>query len=78
MKRYYEFVTTQEALIFAADSFLRIPARNDVPQASLPQWIQEARTVIKPMPLDRKLIADHLDEWMTYWDQNIRNSGRRK
>ena len=77
-KRYYEFVTTPEALIVAADSFLRIPARTDVPVEKLPQWIQEARTEIKPMPLDRKLIADHLDEWMTYWDQHIRNSGRRK
>jgi iron(III) transport system substrate-binding protein len=77
-KRYYEFVTTKEALVFAADSFLRIPARTDVPTEQLPQWIQDARRQIKPMPLDRKLIADHLDEWMTYWDQHIRNSGRRK
>ncbi len=64
--------------MFAAVSFLRFPARTDVPTEQLPQWIQDARREIRPMPLDRKLIADHLDEWMTYWDQHIRNSGRRK
>lgn len=77
-KRYYEFVTTPEALVFAADSFMRIPARRDVPNEDLPAWIQEANAQIVPMPLDRALIAEKLDEWMTYWDSNIRNSGRRK
>jgi iron(III) transport system substrate-binding protein len=77
-KRYYEFVTTPEALIFAADSFMRIPARRDVPNEELPAWIQEANAQIVPMPLDRALIAENLDEWMTYWDSHIRNSGRRQ
>jgi iron(III) transport system substrate-binding protein len=77
-KRYYEFVTTPDALVFAADSFLRIPARKDIPNEKLPAWIQEANARIVPMPVDRALIAAHLDEWMTYWDSNIRNSGRRK
>ena len=33
----------------------------------------DAKTNIKPMPLDRALLAQHLDEWMRYWDANIRN-----
>ena len=77
-KRYYEFVTTPEALVFAADSFLRIPVRKDIPNDSLPQWIRDANAQIKPMAVDRAMIAARLDEWMTYWDSNIRNSGRRK
>ena len=77
-KRYYEFVTTKEALVFAADSFLRIPARTDVPNEDLPEWIRDARTRITPMQIDRRLVADSLDAWMTYWDSHIRNSGRRK
>ena len=75
---YYEFVTTPEALIAAADSFLRIPARTDIPSESLPQWIQDAKAKIKPMPVDRKVMAESLNEWMKYWDANIRNSGRDK
>lgn len=75
-KLYYEFVTTPAALVFAADSFLRIPARTDIPRDSLPDWIRKAMSEIKPMPLDRQLLADHLDEWMQYWDANIRNRSR--
>ena len=31
---------------------------------------------IKPMPVDRKVMADHLNEWMKYWDANIRKQQR--
>jgi iron(III) transport system substrate-binding protein len=76
-RRYYEFVTAAPALVTAADSFLRIPARSDIPPDSLPQWIREANERIVPMPLDRQLMADSLDAWMAYWDSRIRNRGRR-
>ncbi len=75
-KEYYEFVTTPEAMIAAADSFLRIPARKDIPVSKLPGWIRDALSQIKPMPVDRELMATHLDEWMKYWDANIRNRGK--
>ena len=77
-KLYYEFVTTPEALKAAAEQFLRIPARTDIPQSDLPQWIQQANKEIKPMPVDRKVMAEHLNEWMKYWDANIRNTERKK
>jgi iron(III) transport system substrate-binding protein len=73
-KKYYEFVTTPEALATAAQRFYRIPARTDIPASSLPQWIRDARTKITPMPVDHA----KLDEWMTHWDSHIRNSGRRQ
>jgi iron(III) transport system substrate-binding protein len=73
---YYEFVTTPEAFIAAAEQFLRIPARTDIELKSLPKWIQDAKEKIRPMPVDRAMMASHLDEWMKYWDANIRNRGR--
>ena len=76
-KRFYEFVTTQEALRTAANDFLRIPARTDLPSDSLPSWIREARSTMKTMPVNRQLLADSLDVWMRYWDANIRNRGKR-
>jgi iron(III) transport system substrate-binding protein len=75
---YYEFVTTPEALRAAAEQFLRIPARTDIPVSELPKWIQDAKAKIKPMAVDRRVMAEHLDEWMKYWDANIRNRGRRQ
>ena len=76
-KQFYEFVTTPEALEYAAQKFYRIPARTDIPLDSLPQWVRDAKTKIKPMPLDRELLAKHLDEWMRYWDANIRNRSKK-
>jgi iron(III) transport system substrate-binding protein len=77
-RSYYEFVTTPAALKAAADSFLRIPARTDIPGSDLPKWIQDAKAKIKPMAVDRRVMAEHLDEWMKYWDANIRNRGRKQ
>ena len=75
-RRYYDFVTTPEALLTAADSFVRIPARTDLPAERLPQWIRDAQAKITPMPLDRALMADSLDAWMRHWDAHVRNSAR--
>ncbi|MGI9182622.1 MAG: extracellular solute-binding protein [Longimicrobiaceae bacterium] len=75
-RQFYEFVTTREALLTAAERFLRIPARQDIPLESLPEWIREAQPDIRPMPSDRQLLADSLDIWMRFWDANIRNRHR--
>lgn len=72
---YYEFVTSEQAQLQASRQFLRIPARTDIPQDSLPAWIQTAMKQIKPMPVDQNLLAQHLNEWMRYWDSHIRNHG---
>lgn len=74
--RYIEYVTSQEALTFAADSFTRIPVRTDIAEASLPDWVIEARVGIKPIPLDHKLMADSLDVWMKAWDGVVRGRNR--
>ncbi|HXY30020.1 MAG TPA: extracellular solute-binding protein [Gemmatimonadaceae bacterium] len=73
---FYEFVTTPGALEVAAQKFFRIPVRTDVPLQALPEWVRQAKTDITPLPMDRTLLARHLDEWMKYWDANIRNRGR--
>lgn len=69
---YYEFVTSKSAELTSARQFLRIPARTDIPPDSLPEWIRVAMSQIKPMPVDRGQLAQHLNEWMRYWDAHIR------
>ena len=76
-QRFYEFVTSDSAMYTAANEFLRIPARTDIPVDSLPAWIRDAKRTMKTMPVDRQLLADSLDVWMRYWDANIRNRGKR-
>ncbi len=72
---FYEFVTTQASQLASARKFLRIPARRDIPEDSLPEWIRVAESQIRPMPVDRALLATHLNAWMRYWDAHIRKRG---
>lgn len=76
-KRFYEFVMTRDAQVLAARDHLRMPARTDLAQDSLPAWIRDANRDIKPMPMDRRILADSLDVWMRYWDTHVRNSSKR-
>jgi iron(III) transport system substrate-binding protein len=77
-RQFYEFVTTPAAMNQAATKFLRIPARSDLVEDSLPVLVRRARAEVRPMPGDQKLIADSLDGWMKFWDANVRNSRRGK
>ena len=74
--RYIEFVTSKDALRFAADSLQRIPARSDIPDSDLPAWILEARASMKPFKINHSLMADSLDAWMRSWDSSVRGRNR--
>lgn len=71
-KLFYEFVTSEEAFIEQANRFYRIPSRNDLPKERLPDWMRDE---LKVMPIDWKIFAEKSDEWIEYWDENIRNQG---
>lgn len=77
--RFIEFVTSQDALEFAADSLMRIPARTDISDAKLPGWVVAARTGLPVLPVDLVLMSDSLDIWMRAWDSAVRgrNGGAR-
>jgi iron(III) transport system substrate-binding protein len=69
---FYEFVNTQEAAKILAEQHYRIPTRKDI--QDLPQWITE--TEIKEMDIDWKVLEEKSDEWMKYWDENIKNADK--
>lgn len=69
---FYEFVNTPEAMKLLAEKYYRIPTRTDV--TDLPDWITE--TEIKTMDIDWKLFEEKSDEWMKYWDENIKNRAK--
>lgn len=73
-KLYYEFVNTQDSLITLAKEHYRIPTRNDIQKSLLPKWISEAS--FTPMEIDWDVFSKKSDEWMKYWEQNIKNKGR--
>jgi iron(III) transport system substrate-binding protein len=69
----YDFVTTPENLVHAAEHFYRIPARTDVDRSTLPQWMRELD--VKRMPMDWDLYRANIKDWMTHWSDRIRGGG---
>jgi len=70
---YYEFVNSIDSMIILAKQHYRIPARQDIPKESLPKWITE--TQINAMEIDWQVFSEKSDEWMKYWEQNIKDKG---
>ncbi len=72
-QRFYEFVTTPENLILAAQKYYRIPVRSDLDRTQLPAWMNER---INEMPLDWDVLRKQSNDWMRYWDTEIRGRNR--
>ncbi len=68
-RRFYEYVTSTESLIQAANEFYRMPVRTDVDRKQLPAWMNEPFT---RLPLDWDLLRRQGDDWLRYWDTEIR------
>ncbi len=75
-KRYIEFVGSIEGQLLAARGVYRLPARLDLPPDSVPEWVAEVERVMKVAPMDWDLLAQEGGNWMTYWDQHVRGSGK--
>lgn len=72
-KAFYEFVTSDSALVHQAHHFYRIPVRQDLSEEDLPAWITSAD--IEAMPLDWDRLMEEGAEWMQYWSENIKGRG---
>ncbi|QXD16665.1 extracellular solute-binding protein [Rhodocaloribacter litoris] len=72
-KQFYEFVTSDSALVEQARTYYRIPVRTDLDPARLPAWI--TRVTITPMPVDWERLATEGPAWMQYWDEHIKGRG---
>jgi iron(III) transport system substrate-binding protein len=72
-KRFYEFVTSPESLIFAANKYYRLPARTDIDRGQLPTWMQQP---FKRMSLDWDLLRRESNNWLRYWDTEIKGRSR--
>lgn len=73
---FYEFVNTPEAAKILAESYYRIPTRDDV--EDLPDWIKETESDLVPMDVDWDLFEEKQDEWMDHWDNHIKNTDKDK
>src|SRR4029453_2095703 len=71
-KRFYEFVTTPDSLVYSAHKYYRIPVRNDLDRSKLPSWMNEP---FIRLPLDWNVLQKEGNDWITYWDTQIRGRG---
>ena len=68
-KKFYEFVTTPEALAQQAHAYAKVPARTDLDPKTLPGWI--ASLAINPMTIDWKKFAANEKRWCDRWDAEV-------
>lgn len=74
-EQFYEFVTSEEAMIRQATEFYRIPTREDIPREKLPEWIR-ALTII-PMNVNWEELEANEKQWMKRWDEEVKGRGKR-
>lgn len=75
-KLYIDFVGSVEGQLLAARGVYRLPARLDLPKDSVPDWVAGVYRDMKTAPMDWPLLAREGSNWMGYWDQHVRNTGR--
>lgn len=75
-RAFIDFVGSQEAQLLAAREVFRLPARNDLPADSVPYWVTEVEREMIVSDVDWGLLSARGPEWMRYWDQYVRGTGR--
>ena len=76
-RRFVEFVGSLAFQIQATREAFRLPARQDVPADSLPEWARDAREQLRVEEMDWGMLAERGAGWMQYWDRNVRGRGLR-
>jgi len=74
-RAFIDWVGGREALLLTAREAYRLPAREDLPAAELPEWAREALARIVVAEVDWALIAEHGAGWMARWDREVRSRG---
>ena len=72
-KEFYEMATSDSAMVYQAREYFRIPVRQDLNPADLPDWI--GATEINAMPMDWARMTEEAAGWLQYWDENIKGRG---
>jgi iron(III) transport system substrate-binding protein len=75
-RAFVDFVGTPEMQLAAAREVFRVPARLDLPADSLPEWVRDVRRRMVVADVDWNLLAQHGAEWMQWWDQHVRGTGK--
>jgi len=75
-RAFIDFVGSTEAQLLTAREVFRLPARNDLPNDSVPYWVTEVEREMIVTDMDWGLLSSRGPEWMRYWDQHVRGTGK--
>jgi len=76
-RAYVDFVGSVEMQLAAAREVFRVPARQDLPVDSLPDWVRDVHRRMVVADVDWNLLAEQGPDWMRWWDQHVRGTGGR-
>ena len=71
-KQFYDFVTTPEALAHQAEAYSKVPTRNDLDPATLPEWMTAQQ--IDAQDIDWAVFAEHETTWFDQWESKVYNA----
>lgn len=77
-RAFIDYVGSQEAQLLAAREVFRLPARTDLPADSVPFWVTEVKREMIVSDMDWGLLAARGSDWMRYWDQHVRGTGKKE
>jgi iron(III) transport system substrate-binding protein len=66
---FFDFVTTEEALIQQARDYAKMPARTDIDPAKLPDWMTTQK--IDALPMDWAALAVNEEAWLERWEREV-------
>ncbi|EKP94100.1 extracellular solute-binding protein [Thermaerobacter subterraneus] len=72
-RKFMEFLFDESLRLELASNLFQIPTLEDLDPAQMPEWL--AGLELKPMDLDWAMLAEKEQEWIQYWDQNIKGKG---
>ena len=75
-RAYVDFVGSVEMQLAAAREVYRLPARLDLPADSLPEWVRDVRRRMVVADVDWNRLAEQGPDWMRWWDQHVRGTGK--
>ena len=72
-KKFMEFLFDENLRLDLAANMFQIPTLEKLDPAKMPEWL--AGLELKPMDLDWQMLGEKEQEWIQYWDQNIKGKG---
>lgn len=67
-ERFYEYITSADALAQQARDYAKMPARSDLDPATLPEWMQQP---VDAMPIDWEAFAVREQGWCDRWEREV-------